>query len=369
MNKKPTIYALKSQCKANNAKRRNAMLKREGTWTTADVQTEMDTYSIGDMTEQPPELGKDPHWKQEKLPAPSQNAASVVKVEVKKTTRVISIVPQKRIDLNIQPANAVLASADNKSTELRLNDKCSMSVDKLATSTRTPNRYDIESLQNKTISQDLEVEANRHKSRETQNFEALSQIAPLNLNKLIQNINRDTTVRPDPTDRGQTDRGMLDLDSISGFTSIDDGEQRYETEDATTSNKIQKPDTDKQTHQEEMRIEDSSEDDMEDLGDEGEVTSNVASKSARAPPDDPPQEFKPVIETQTVKSGYDCDSEETKSASPFGSQPLAKIPDSFVSEELMDESFRESYVEQTRNEPEDDDRPRPEERFVETPEV
>jgi len=45
------MYALKSQCKANIAKKRNALNKREGTKTNVDGLTEMDTYSVGGMTE------------------------------------------------------------------------------------------------------------------------------------------------------------------------------------------------------------------------------------------------------------------------------------------------------------------------------
>jgi hypothetical protein len=74
----------------------------------------------------------------------------------------------------------VLAASDNTTTQddLRLNNFHSLSYDKLATSTRTPNRYDMDSLKSKTISQDLELEANRHKGTAriggNHNFEALS---------------------------------------------------------------------------------------------------------------------------------------------------------------------------------------------------
>ena len=112
----------------------------------------MDTISIGVMTEQPPNLGKEQSWKQEEQQTPSLGSKSNLKSDAKKANRVISIVPQKRIDLNLQAPITVLASTDHNTTDLRLSDKHSLSVDKLATSTRTPNRYDMDSLKNKTIS-------------------------------------------------------------------------------------------------------------------------------------------------------------------------------------------------------------------------
>lgn len=78
---------------------------------------------------------------------------------------------------------------------LRVNQKHSLSVDKLATSTRTPNRYDVDSLKSKTISQDLELEANRLKGQAITGVrnEFLTDddtIAPLNLNRLIENVDK-----------------------------------------------------------------------------------------------------------------------------------------------------------------------------------
>jgi len=65
-------------------------------------------------------------------------------------------------------------------------------MDKLATSTRTPNGYDADSLKTKTISQDLELEANRLRGppRVGVDYEALSQLAPVNLKKLINNVEK-----------------------------------------------------------------------------------------------------------------------------------------------------------------------------------
>jgi hypothetical protein len=73
------------------------------------------------------------------------------------------------------------------------------------------------------------------------------------------------------------------MDDISAYhTSIDDGEQRYETEE-TTINKIQKEASSDFL----IKIQDddeSSEDDMGDLGDEGECSSNQAHKADKPKP-------------------------------------------------------------------------------------
>lgn len=52
--KKPTMYALKSPCKALIAKKRNALLKQERTKTNTETVTEYDNYSVGVLTEQLP---------------------------------------------------------------------------------------------------------------------------------------------------------------------------------------------------------------------------------------------------------------------------------------------------------------------------
>jgi len=140
------------------------------------------------------------------------------------------------------------------------------------------------------------------------------------------------------------------MDDISAYhTSIDDGEQRYETEETTTINKIQKEASSDFL----IKIQDddeSSEDDMGDLGDEGECSSNQARKADKPKPLNAPLKIEVKREIDTVsksKESNDSDMVETKSATLFMNQPLAKIPDSFVSEEeIMDESFRESYIEQ-----------------------
>ena len=79
----------------------------------------------------------------------------------------------------------------------------------------------------------------------------------------------------------QTDRGRLDYatDSISAYTSIDDGEQRYETEEGTIHKNMQPLNpADAITLRQEQ--ESSSDENMEDLGDEGECSSYVSPKPA-----------------------------------------------------------------------------------------
>jgi len=74
----------------------------------------------------------------------------------------------------------------------------------------------------------------------------------------------------------QTDRGRLDYatDSLSAYTSIDDGEQRYETEEGTV-NKQTRPSNPIDHIMLREENDTSSDENMEDLGDEGECSSYV----------------------------------------------------------------------------------------------
>lgn len=76
--------------------------------------------------------------------------------------------------------------------------------------------------------------------------------------------------------KAQTDRGRLDYatDSLSAYTSIDDGEQRYETEEGTV-NKQTRPSNPIDHIMLREENDTSSDENMEDLGDEGECSSYV----------------------------------------------------------------------------------------------
>ena len=82
----------------------------------------------------------------------------------------------------------------------------------------------------------------------------------------------------------------------------------------------------------------SSDENMEDLGDEGECSSYVS--PARPAP--APAQTSRLISSGGDDDGYHSDSGE--SSGLFKSQPAAKIPDSFVIEDIPDESYRQSLL-------------------------
>lgn len=82
---------------------------------------------------------------------------------------------------------------------------------------------------------------------------------------------------------------------------------------------------------------------MQDLGDEGECYSNAQQSYETRPADKSPAE---EINQDLIRKDAAWPSSDEIKDGVLTSPLPAKIPDSFVNEELIEESFRESYVEQ-----------------------